>query len=297
MYGYGDAIWLGAADTATYAGNCADYGICGFEADIEKVALSQTYICSPTIKTSSQNMTNVQHLAACSKMGFEENVFHSKLTTNNNPVADDNNQLQVNIFDSSDDYGRYAGVIFGISTNNGDGDLYVRFGAAPTTDTYDCRPYVRGNEESCDMTTAQAGTYHLMVRGYNAYETSLTGSYAGGNPVLDVCATQPPITDGRLEDGVAACLSSAETVWLSIGDISSHNSIAISTGNGSGDLAIEYKNGGWPSASDNHGSSNNGGNSECTYITVSTDYWNYLKVSGDAQGASIVIDFDTTDCR
>ena len=65
-------------------------------------------------------MTSAQHQAACSKMGYEETYFHGQLQTNNTPVADDvNSQLQVNIFDSSDDYGKYAGVIFGINTNNG----------------------------------------------------------------------------------------------------------------------------------------------------------------------------------
>ena len=120
MYGYGDAVWLGAADTANYYGNCADYGICGYEAQLEGLALSQTYTCSSTIKIRSQNMTAVQHSAACSKMGYEENYFHSKLQTGGTPISgDQNTQLQVNIFDSSTDYGKYGGPIFGINTNNG----------------------------------------------------------------------------------------------------------------------------------------------------------------------------------
>ncbi|MFP3454626.1 collagenase, partial [Bacillus sp. SIMBA_154] len=40
--------------------------------------------------------------------------------TENIPVADDYNRfLYVNIFDSSDDYSKYAKAIFGINTNNG----------------------------------------------------------------------------------------------------------------------------------------------------------------------------------
>ncbi|MGB0860107.1 MAG: collagenase, partial [Pseudoalteromonas spongiae] len=120
MYGYGDSVWLGAADTAGYHGSCDTYNICGFEEQLESQVLSQTYTCSSTIKIRSQNMTSAQHQAACSKMGYEETYFHGQLQTNNTPVADDvNSQLQVNIFDSSDDYGKYAGVIFGINTNNG----------------------------------------------------------------------------------------------------------------------------------------------------------------------------------
>ncbi|MFT4926248.1 MAG: microbial collagenase [Phenylobacterium sp.] len=120
MYGYGDAVWLTAAGGADNYGNCADYDICGFAGQVEALALSQTYICSPSIKIRSQNMTAVQHVAACSAMGAEESHFHAKLKTNNIPVADDvNSQLQVNIFDSDDDYGTYGWTIFNINTDNG----------------------------------------------------------------------------------------------------------------------------------------------------------------------------------
>ena len=120
MYGRGDAIWLGAADTVSYYADCSNYGICNFESQLKGLVLSQSYTCSPTIRILSQNMTQEQHVAACSKMGYEEGYFHTSLETGRQPVADDyNTQLQVNIFDSSDDYGKYAGPIFNISTNNG----------------------------------------------------------------------------------------------------------------------------------------------------------------------------------
>lgn len=119
-FGYGDAVWLAAADSVSYYADCNDYGICGFVDNLIGQALPQSYSCSSTIKIRSQNMTVAQHAAACDAMGAEEGLFHTKLATNSTPVADDNNSfLQVNIFDSSDDYGKYAGVIFGINTNNG----------------------------------------------------------------------------------------------------------------------------------------------------------------------------------
>ena len=119
-FGFGDAVWLAAADSVSYYADCNDYGICGFVDNLITQALSQNYSCSNTIKIRSQNMTAAQHAAACDAMGAEEGLFHTKLATNNTPVADDNNSfLQVNIFDSSDDYSKYAGVIFGINTNNG----------------------------------------------------------------------------------------------------------------------------------------------------------------------------------
>jgi pseudolysin/vibriolysin len=67
---------------------------------------------------------------------------------------------------------------FAISGGTGDADLYVKYGSAPTTSSYDCRPYKNGNSESCPITSAQAGTYYVMVRAYQSYSgVSLTGSY------------------------------------------------------------------------------------------------------------------------
>jgi len=64
---------------------------------------------------------------------------------------------------------------------SGDADLYVKFGSAPTTSSYDCRSWGSTNAETCNITTAQAGTYHVLVNGYSAFSgLSLTGSYSTG---------------------------------------------------------------------------------------------------------------------
>lgn len=77
-----------------------------------------------------------------------------------------------------------------IAGGSGDADLYVRFGAAPTTSTYDCRPYLNGNSESCSFATPQTGTYYIMINAYAAFSgLSLTGSYtAGGGGGGGACA-------------------------------------------------------------------------------------------------------------
>src|SRR5699024_6382281 len=65
-----------------------------------------------------------------------------------------------------------------IAGGTGDADLYVKFGAPPTTASYDCRPYVGGNNETCTPTPIQAGTYHIMLNAYAAFSgITLTGSY------------------------------------------------------------------------------------------------------------------------
>ncbi|WP_281492512.1 PPC domain-containing protein [Lacimicrobium sp. SS2-24] len=71
-----------------------------------------------------------------------------------------------------------SNLSFVMSGGSGDADLYVRFGAEPTTSNYDCRPYESGNNERCDFSNPQQGTYYLMIRGYRAFSgVSLTASF------------------------------------------------------------------------------------------------------------------------
>ena len=68
-------------------------------------------------------------------------------------------------------------AVFTISGGTGDADLYVRLGSAPTSTTYNCRPYLTGNNESCTFNAPTAGTYYLNVRAYAGYSgVSLTGT-------------------------------------------------------------------------------------------------------------------------
>ncbi len=67
---------------------------------------------------------------------------------------------------------------FVTSSGDPDADLYVRFGSAPTTSSYDCRSWTSTSNETCNISNVQGGTYHVLVRGYSAYTgLSLTGSY------------------------------------------------------------------------------------------------------------------------
>lgn len=54
------------------------------------------------------------------------------------------------------------------SGGSGDADLYVKKSSAPTTSSYDCRPYKTGNSESCSFSGA-SGTYYIKLRGYTAF--------------------------------------------------------------------------------------------------------------------------------
>ena len=75
-----------------------------------------------------------------------------------------------------------TGLSFKISGGTGDADLYVKFGSAPTLTSYDCRPYITGNNETCNISNVQAGTYYVMLNAYASFSgVSLVGSYTAGS--------------------------------------------------------------------------------------------------------------------
>lgn len=122
---------------------------------------------------------------------------YAPISTQNNLTAALNAQTQYGPFDASS----YTAMRFSIAGGTGDADLYVRFGAAPTTATYDCRPYAAGNSESCVFEPSQAGNYYVMLNAYQAYSgVTLTVEGAGGAPPppAEVC------TGGLDEDGDGA---------------------------------------------------------------------------------------------
>jgi serine protease len=90
-------------------------------------------------------------------------------------------------------------LVFSMSGGTGDADLYVKFGSAPTTSSYDCRPYITGNNETCTISNIQAGTYYVMVNAYAAYSgVTLKGSYtapgSGGTPTANFTFTTSGLT-------------------------------------------------------------------------------------------------------
>nr|WP_136251387.1 S8 family serine peptidase [Ningiella ruwaisensis] len=82
-----------------------------------------------------------------------------------------------NLSDSRNNWKRYtwnvpAGVstlTISISGGSGDADLYIKRGSQPETNSYDCRPYRNGNNETCTFNNPQAGTYHIGIRAYSNY--------------------------------------------------------------------------------------------------------------------------------
>jgi PKD repeat protein len=120
-----------------------------------------------------------------------------------------------------------TGLKFVMSGGTGDADMYVKFGSEPTDTTYDCRPYVSGNAETCNIATAQAGTYYVNIKAYAAFSgVSLTGSYATGGGGGTCGGTV-------LCSGTAVALPSVAT-----GGVSSNYTLVVPAGQSSAVISI-----------------------------------------------------------
>lgn len=124
---------------------------------------------------------------------------------------------------------------FNLSGGSGDADMYVRFGARPTTTTYDCRPYRTGNTEACPISNVQAGTYHVMIRAYAAYSgTSLIASFTeasgggGGEP------------DSISQSGIQGARNQYVNFEIDVPAGQSSLNVSISGGTGDADLYVRF---------------------------------------------------------
>jgi lysyl endopeptidase len=116
---------------------------------------------------------------------------------------------------------------FVTSGGTGDADLYVRFGSAPTDTAYDCRPYAGGNAETCNIATAQAGTYYVRLKAYSSFSgVSLTGSYTAGGGGGGT-QTYTNGTDVSIPDNNATGVTSSIAVSGRSGNAPSSTAVAV----------------------------------------------------------------------
>lgn len=159
-----------------------------------------------------------------------------------------------------------TGLSFDMTGGSGDADLYVKFGSAPTTSSYDCRPYKGGNVESCPITTAQAGTYYVKVIGYSAFSgVSLTGSFTAGST-----------GGGQGYDTTINDISATRNNWkyYTVDVPAGMSSFDVSTYGGSGDADLYIRFGAQPTTSAYECRPYKGGNNEsCSVNSPTAGTW------------------------
>jgi len=134
-----------------------------------------------------------------------------------------------------------SNLSFKINGGSGDADLYVRFNNAPTTSTYDCRPFIGGNNETCNISNVQAGTYHVMIRAFSTYSgTSLTGSFTAGSGGGNQQSVFSTTTNANIPDNN----STGVTSNISVNRTGASNSVKITysiTHTYRGDLTVQLR--------------------------------------------------------
>jgi serine protease len=171
-------------------------------------------------------------------------------------------------------------ITVAMSGGSGDGDLYVKKGSAPTTSSYDCRPYKSGNNESC--TGTGEGTYHVMVRGYSAFSgASLVGSFTaggggggavgGGSTITDISVSRRKWVRYTLE--VPAGMATLD--------------IDISGGSGDADLYVNYGSQSSTSSYDCR-PYKSGNNEACSFTNPAAGTW-HIDIRGYSSASGITL--------
>lgn len=161
-------------------------------------------------------------------------------------------------------------LVMSISGGTGDADLYTKAGSAPTTSSYDCRPYKTGNSESCTVASPVAGKYYLKVHGYAAYSgVTVKASYStgggGGGGGTGGSVSLPTVTTGNFSTTYTQAVAAGQTATISISG-------------GSGDADLYVKAGSAPTTSSYNCRPYKTGNNESCTFTPSSATTYYIKV-------------------
>jgi vibriolysin len=125
-----------------------------------------------------------------------------------------------------------------MSGGTGDADMYVRFNQAPTSTTYDCRPFRSGNNETCTFAAPAHGTWYVMLNGYTSYSNvSLSVTWKGGYRRLE---------SGVEISGLSGAPGSSQVFTIDVADLQGndgsfggHNISVQFRGTGNGDIYVQ----------------------------------------------------------
>ncbi|HEX7843796.1 MAG TPA: PPC domain-containing protein [Kofleriaceae bacterium] len=127
-----------------------------------------------------------------------------------------------------------------ISGGTGDADLYVRAGSPPTLQTFDCRPFISGNNETCAFNNPAANTYFILLNGFSTYSgVSLVAAF--GSDTATPLSNNVPVTN------LSGASGSQQFFQLTVP--SGQTRVVFSISGGSGDADLYVKLGARPTTS------------------------------------------------
>ncbi|MCG9760277.1 MULTISPECIES: S8 family serine peptidase [Pseudoalteromonas] len=172
---------------------------------------------------------------------------------------------------------------FSLAGGTGDADLYVQQGTQPTLNSYACRPYKNGNNESCDFTNPTAGDWYVMLNGYSAYaNATLTGTYSsdpGG------CGSNC-LENGIPVSGLAG--SSGQELLYTI-DVPANVTLTVASSGGSGDADLYVRKGAAPTTSTYDCRPFLNGNNESCSLSSGQGATYYIKLRGYSSFSGVTL--------
>jgi len=165
--------------------------------------------------------------------------------------------------------------------SSGDADLYVKFGSKPTLTSYDCNSTTSSSNENCDISSAQTGTYHVMVEAWNAISgVSLTGSFT------DDGGTGPTPID------ITYDISSLDSrAWARFSEdlASGYSNLTVTISGGTGDADLYVTEGSQSTTSSYDCRPFKNGNDEvCTFKDPAAGTWHF-DVRGYSSSSNITL--------
>ncbi|MGI2898620.1 S8 family peptidase [Shewanella algae] len=173
-----------------------------------------------------------------------------------------------------------------LAGGSGDADLYVSQGSKPTFNSYQCRPYKSGNNESCSFSSPAEGRWYVMLQGYSAYSgATLTATHSAGGGCGSDC-----LENGVPKSNLSGSAGSEQhfTVQVPAGV-----SLNIATSGGSGDADLYVRAGAAPSTSVYDCRPYKNGNSEsCSFqVTQAATYHVMIRGYSAFSGMQLLASF------
>ncbi|WP_368873323.1 S8 family serine peptidase [Shewanella algae] len=173
-----------------------------------------------------------------------------------------------------------------LAGGSGDADLYVSQGSKPTLNSYQCRPYKSGNNESCSFSSLAEGRWYVMLQGYSAYSgATLTATHNAGGGCGSDC-----LENGVPKSNLSGSAGSEQhfTVQVPAGV-----SLNIATSGGSGDADLYVRAGAAPSTSVYDCRPYKNGNSEsCSFqVTQAATYHVMIRGYSAFSGMQLLASF------
>ncbi|RKG77995.1 PPC domain-containing protein [Corallococcus terminator] len=180
------------------------------------------------------------------------------------------------------------------TTGTGDADLYVKYGAEPTSGVHDCLSNGSNSAESCAIPTAQAGTYYVKVYGYSAFTgVKLTGAYTPSGSAG--CTSSTTLTNGVPVGNIGTSAGSWSCIYV-FSVPTGVTSVQFVTGGGSGNGDLYVRRGSSPNETTYDCKSSGYSNTEtCTLTTTQPGiYYARMYGQGTFSGASLTASYSIT---